>query len=1008
MYAVGRLGSYITRGVYTVSGPFHPFGGAVDIIVVEQQDGSFKSSPWYVRFGKFQGVLKAKEKVVTINVNGIQADFHMYLDHKGEAYFLREVDGEEADSVFYPSSSGEDTDGQSSDRATMKSKSCNFDAGRSNLVTQLDVGNGKILTRTNSRRSRILGFVFGKKSMKSNTTGEEDDGTGVVRADSLERAQIAADLLEVKWSTNLEWKKHQKDNVFQSSPTNTSGGEADKALPIDDPWSERDFPLHSESGLHFNSETVSETDGLGLANANYDENDTVSISEITGPDSVELNPGLSKKPDEEQDFKDKSTILPESCVSVDESGEDGVIAFVRNETLESSGAQLDDSAGKADETLYVSYEGVAEVCVHSETAQEAAEQIYKVNSVQETSLLVAKEHLDFPDHLADNNSDSFFTEAHILGGEESSSKPYPNGIVTETYAEMVTFDSRNGSIKEVESCSIRTISGLNNSINEVEDGENTKDIYLMNKHELSSEPVYHSLEFEGNIVPRETVTVSPSEGPDEEQLLFGDLDDLEHGGVKLTESVSLIHTEKENHPCITPESSEALLKSVDPSDESYSSPYKFVQENVPSDVEFSGQGSKMVSSCIDVPKRNKEDRGRMAESLPIIQSDINHLVVDDHSLGLSLDSNPKSPNWFPLDEDISSCVDSEADKKEHAFLAQSTVEDPQNLEELKNASANLAVGDPSKAIDATNGSWRHWPFSFKRSRSMKTTQLARNSSRSSDPEDKLENSTRMDGEKDVLTSTVKKKKKLREITPTPEQLASLNLKEGMNTVTFTFSTSMLGEQQVDARIFLWRWDTRVVISDVDGTITKSDVLGQFMPLVGMDWSQTGVAHLFSAIKENGYQLLFLSARSISQSYHTRQFLFNLKQDGKALPEGPVLISPDGLFPSLFREVIRRAPHEFKIACLEDIRALFPPDHNPFYAGFGNRDTDEISYLKVGIPKGKIFIINPKGQVAVHRQLDTKSYTSLHTLVHDMFPPMPSSEQEDFNSWNYWKLPLPAI
>ncbi len=44
---------------------------------------------------------------------------------------------------------------------------------------------------------------------------------------------------------------------------------------------------------------------------------------------------------------------------------------------------------------------------------------------------------------------------------------------------------------------------------------------------------------------------------------------------------------------------------------------------------------------------------------------------------------------------------------------------------------------------------------------------------------------------------------------------------------------------------------------------------------------------------------------------------------------------------------------------QEIKALFPSDCNPFYAGFGNRDTDEISYLKVGIPKGKIFIINPK-------------------------------------------------
>jgi hypothetical protein len=29
---------------------------------------------------------------------------------------------------------------------------------------------------------------------------------------------------------------------------------------------------------------------------------------------------------------------------------------------------------------------------------------------------------------------------------------------------------------------------------------------------------------------------------------------------------------------------------------------------------------------------------------------------------------------------------------------------------------------------------------------------------------------------------------------------------------------------------------------------RSDVLSQFMPLVGVDWSQNGVAHLFSAIK----------------------------------------------------------------------------------------------------------------------------------------------------------------
>ena len=83
MYAVGRLGTYISHGVYTVAGPFHPFGGAVDIIVVQQEDGSFKSSPWYVKFGKFQGVLKRSEKLVDVAVNDVAVKFHMYLDSTG-------------------------------------------------------------------------------------------------------------------------------------------------------------------------------------------------------------------------------------------------------------------------------------------------------------------------------------------------------------------------------------------------------------------------------------------------------------------------------------------------------------------------------------------------------------------------------------------------------------------------------------------------------------------------------------------------------------------------------------------------------------------------------------------------------------------------------------------------------------------------------------------------------------------------------------------------------------
>lgn len=69
----------------------------------------------------------------------------------------------------------------------------------------------------------------------------------------------------------------------------------------------------------------------------------------------------------------------------------------------------------------------------------------------------------------------------------------------------------------------------------------------------------------------------------------------------------------------------------------------------------------------------------------------------------------------------------------------------------------------------------------------------------SDTDDASESKIGMQGDENILRSKVVKKtvkKVVRAISPTSEQLASLNLKEGRNTVTFTFSTSMLGKQQV--------------------------------------------------------------------------------------------------------------------------------------------------------------------------------------------------------------------
>lgn len=152
-----------------------------------------------------------------------------------------------------------------------------------------------------------------------------------------------------------------------------------------------------------------------------------------------------------------------------------------------------------------------------------------------------------------------------------------------------------------------------------------------------------------------------------------------------------------------------------------------------------------------------------------------------------------------------------------------------------------------------------------------------------------------------------------------EQLIQLGLKYGQNEATFSVTTAYQGTSVARCHIYLWKWDDRVVVSDIDGTITKSDVLGHILPIIGTDWAQSGVAQLFTQIQDNGYKMLYLSARAIGQAQITREYLRSIKQGDVTLPDGPLLLNPTSLMSALHREVIEKKPEEFKIACLKDIQ-----------------------------------------------------------------------------------------
>lgn len=245
-----------------------------------------------------------------------------------------------------------------------------------------------------------------------------------------------------------------------------------------------------------------------------------------------------------------------------------------------------------------------------------------------------------------------------------------------------------------------------------------------------------------------------------------------------------------------------------------------------------------------------------------------------------------------------------------------------------------------------------------------------------------------------------------------EQLQQLHLKPGPNTVQFSVTSSYSGLATCTARIFLWEETDQIVISDIDGTITKSDALGHVFAAIGRDWTHLGIAKLYTDIGNNGYKILYLTSRAIGQADTTREYLKSIAQGQYRMPEGPVLMSPDRLMASLHREVIMRKPELFKMACLRDIQRLFGTQaKEAFYAGFGNRITDAMSYRSVGIDASKIYTIDSTGvvrtellQAAGHKG----SYIQLNDLVNEVFPPVSTKFKPEYTDFNYWRDPVPDI
>lgn len=171
--------------------------------------------------------------------------------------------------------------------------------------------------------------------------------------------------------------------------------------------------------------------------------------------------------------------------------------------------------------------------------------------------------------------------------------------------------------------------------------------------------------------------------------------------------------------------------------------------------------------------------------------------------------------------------------------------------------------------------------------------------------------------------------------------------------------------------WLWVWDRSdsLIVSDIDGTITKSDVGGIINGVLGakLGWKKgyahPGVCALYNSLLANTprCRILYLTARPLNLINETRSYITELKQPVTAtsmtmqtLPDGPVVSDTTNFTSSFRQEMVDKTSHVFKTQMLSQLRDCFGAAgrdlrrYPVFLATFGNKDTDARAYLAAGV------------------------------------------------------------
>uniref|UniRef100_A0A8C0BTB7 phosphatidate phosphatase n=1 Tax=Buteo japonicus TaxID=224669 RepID=A0A8C0BTB7_9AVES len=919
MNYVGQLAGQVFVTVKELYKGLNPatLSGCIDIIVVRQPDGNLQCSPFHVRFGKM-GVLRSREKVVDIEINGEAVDLHMKLGDNGEAFFVQEMDNDQEVIPYHLSTSPILSEGTALMEAQLKRNSIdrirNLDTSASSQVPVQAYG-----SQPSTETSPVCSSVKKRRKKRRKSTHKIDS---LKREDNGDTSEDE-DMFPIEISSEEE--KEPLDNLRIPVPDVFVDDVSDTKAPAVSTFSQSASYPHSDGEwsplqryFFWQSSLLTVPADGGLSNSCPQQ-----PSHFSSPDS----PSGSRPPTPQSDSELVSK-------PTDRSG------LKNNPHMHWAWGELPQAAKVSSIICLIP----ASIYTHFRVIQSSP--IEEFNTVSPLPAL---------------------GQADAATGDESEPLPAEtNKPETESPGAAVPPLPASEEIKQAAACSAQP-AGKTDSPSRKKDKRS--------RH-LGADGVY--------------------------------LDDL----TDMDPEVAALYFPKNGDNVQCKNTNDTGLRSASQSPQSVGS------SGVDSGVESTSDGirdlpSIAISLCGGLTDNKEITKEEFLEHAVTYQQFVdNPAIIDDPNLVVKIGN--KYYNWTTAGPLL---LAMQAFQKP---LPKATVESIMRDKMPKKGGRwwfswrgrNSTIKEETKPEQGMSGSGLTGEDSSQMS--MANRIKDESSSSDEDPRAAKQNlgSLQTNSSHLSLLSGISYKKTLR---LTSDQLKSLNLKNGPNDVTFSVTTQYQGTCRCEGTIYLWNWDDKVVISDIDGTITRSDTLGHILPTLGKDWTHQGIAKLYHKVSQNGYKFLYCSARAIGMADMTRGYLHWVNERGTVLPQGPVLLSPSSLFSAFHREVIEKKPEKFKVQCLTDIKNLFYPNTEPFYAAFGNRPADVYSYKQVGVSLNRIFTVNPKGElIQEHAKTNISSYVRLCEVVDHIFPLLKRSHSSDFpcsdtySQFTYWREPLPPF